>query len=391
MNLVQKSLTDRNLGQAKFLLDQYQPVADEPDLRGWEWRYLKWKSLSDESGRLEQFGGVGNVRQVDYSFDGQWLGVKTSGGIFFLINALTREVAYKKEIGSVYFAFSPTQDRLVFGDRWESVATLLTIGEDHRIDEASFAISGVLQFPAFSPNGRFLALDIRAGEEEQVEVWDLERLTLLFPAISVVSRPHSMVGYTTRIALSNDQLVVGAGDHNVAVYSIADGDPTQEHLFKHPEPITALAISPDGELLATGTGFWESDIRIWDLKSGKLVETLSDHLKWVTWLEFSLDGKRLASASADQTIRIWKQVADRLQSEYILQGNEDEVYSVSFRPDGRGLVSGSRGRWVRFFDFENLDKRLMYRKHPLYPTIRRQGISTFSYSPKGNLMATIDP
>ena len=66
--------------------------------------------------------------------------------------------------------------------------------------------------------------------------------------------------------------------------------------------VSSLAVSPDGNRLATGS---DNEIRVWDLTTGKRVTTLQEHSMAVTSVAFSPDGNRVASGSDDTTIRIW--------------------------------------------------------------------------------------
>ena len=63
-----------------------------------------------------------------------------------------------------------------------------------------------------------------------------------------------------------------------------------------------MAFSPDAKLLATGAGWLDPDIRLWDAASGTEIARLTGHRSWISALLFWPDGKTLASASADQTI-----------------------------------------------------------------------------------------
>src|SRR5262249_40183025 len=68
-------------------------------------------------------------------------------------------------------------------------------------------------------------------------------------------------------------------------------------------PIRAVAVSPDGELLATAGN--DPVVRIWKASNGQLAHALKGHGDWVSSLAFSPDGTMLASASKDKTIRLW--------------------------------------------------------------------------------------
>ena len=71
----------------------------------------------------------------------------------------------------------------------------------------------------------------------------------------------------------------------------------------HKDDICVVRFSPDGKLLASGSE--DMTIKIWEVKSGRLLLTLKGHKDDINYLEFSPDGKSLVSGSCDQTVRIW--------------------------------------------------------------------------------------
>src|SRR6185436_18153514 len=91
--------------------------------------------------------------------------------------------------------------------------------------------------------------------------------------------------------------------------------------------LTTLAISPDGRVLASGSGFEDPSIRIWDAATGRLIVRLDGHTGWVSKLAFSRDGQRLISAASDQSIRVWD--TSRWTEARVLRGHTDEVDAVA--------------------------------------------------------------
>ena len=87
---------------------------------------------------------------------------------------------------------------------------------------------------------------------------------------------------------------------------------------------------------------------VWDVDSRKRVATLEGHEGAVTAVNFSPAGKRLASASADQTVMLW----DVEKPLATLEGHKDRVMGVAFSPDGKRLASASQDHTVILWDLD---------------------------------------
>lgn len=115
--------------------------------------------------------------------------------------------------------------------------------------------------------------------------------------------------------------------------------------LRHSQYVTSVAFSPDGKYIVSGS--YDTTIKLWDRKTGRMVRNFLGHTDWVASVAFTPDGKQILSSSADKSIRLWDQNTGRLIRQYLpVEG----PYVLAVSNDGNYLAAGGADKIIHLWD-----------------------------------------
>jgi WD40 repeat protein/tRNA A-37 threonylcarbamoyl transferase component Bud32/tetratricopeptide (TPR) repeat protein len=408
----QSEWRENNVERARAVLDEVPP-----EQRRWEWGYLH---RLFEGGHLTLSGHSDPVQAVAFSPDSQRLatgsGIPRSDkpGEVKVWDARTGQelLTLKGHSGPVNsVCFSPDGRRLATGSGvWRKRHPQpVFVGEvkiwDARTGRALLTLEGASGSVCFSPDGRRLAT---AGGH-LAKVWDAVTGKLLLPLKSFPAREVTGVCFSP----DGQRLAAVISDLTARVWDAQTGKELLV-LKGHKSFLTGVCFSPDGQRLATASGVWNAqknewvagEVKIWEARmdqqlgtppgntsggviirgaprgapTGQELLTFKGHTGKVIGLCFSPDGQRLATASEDNTAKVWD--ARTGQQLFTLKGHiEEGVACVCFSPDGQRLVTGGWDNTAKVWDVRAGEEVIALKGHTRY-------VSSVCFSPDGQRLAT---
>jgi DNA-binding beta-propeller fold protein YncE/mono/diheme cytochrome c family protein len=190
----------------------------------------------------------------------------------------------------------------------------------------------------------------------------VRKLDVIFPTKATLPRTANLPGPleltlkvgplppVAAVAFSPDGKWLATGTYGrVTVWDLATARPLKV-LTNVLGAVNDLKFSPNGKLLAVAGGqpSARGDLRLFDTAEWKLLSSLGGHHDTVSCVSFSPDGTQLVSASFDKTVRLWSVSEAKLVHSYT--GHSDFVYAVAFGPDGTWYATASKDRTGRLID-----------------------------------------
>ncbi len=190
---------------------------------------------------------------------------------------------------------------------------------------------------AFSPDGTFLA----SGDFREAKLWRRPKATRKFSLVGAAAQSWKATPDQTAVVWDINPVwtldrLVGAADASSPIV----------------DRVNALRFSPDGGLMATGSGepTRGGEIKIWQMADGKLAqELLGIHSDAVLGLDFSADGKFLASVAADKLLKVTELATGKVVKSF--PGHTHHILGVSWKRDGTILASAGADNVIKIWDF----------------------------------------
>jgi len=151
--------------------------------------------------------------------------------------------------------------------------------------------------------------------------------------------------YNTAKGSRPETMVSGSDDFTLFLWHPAESKTSIARMTGHQALINQVQFSPDGRLIASAS--FDKSIKIWNGVDGKFIGALRGHVNSVYQVSWSADSRLLVSGAADSTLKVWDSKKRKLL--FDLPGHADEVYAVDWSPDGEKVVSGGKDKVMKLW------------------------------------------
>ncbi|MBE9143139.1 tetratricopeptide repeat protein [Planktothrix mougeotii] len=211
-----------------------------------------------------------------------------------------------------------------------------------------------------------------AADDDTIKIWDL-----------ITEKPRVSYRDQTNIYslafVPNSQILISCNDNKIKLWNLSIQKKEKTLIDDYNEEIYALAISDNGQILASGGN--SGSILIWDLNSGKQIDTLTVNFgEEVKSIVISKDSQILAAGSTDGQIVLYNLAT---QEEIDTVGHNDSVNTLIITANGETLISGSDDTTIKFWNIKTGEEILTLNGH-------NDSVNVFAISPDGKRLVSGD-
>ena len=338
------------IAHARRILEPYREDETKRSLRDFAWFYLWRAAHSGGALTLREHAGV--LRQAAFTPDGASVITLGDDGALVFSDAAGGKKLHSRVLeqsAAVRNPYAPSEESLAQqagglavtsdGQWWAAYGETLWRGDLAHPDQARpmKERSAPIIAMAMTRDGKLLATGDYQGEIVLREL----------PDGRIVRRWANPRSQAMTFTPQGKFLMVGSLDGGLYVWDVTTGALQTSASFG--QEITSLAIARDELVAAVALADREGVVCLWDATTGKIRAELRGHHDIVTRVVFDSEGKRLITASRDQTACLWSTTGRLIKT---FRGHLGAVEAAAFSPDGRKIVTAGDDGDAMLWDAE---------------------------------------